>query len=158
MHVRPLARADLEPLEAMLGGIAEFRPGEVTCALELAQLAVEDPQDSGYLARVAERDGRLAGYLNFGPTPLTEGTWDLYWIASAAWARGQGAGSALIRAMEAELRGRGARLVRVETSSITEYAHTRTFYDRMRYVPVTVIRDFYHPGDDLVVLTKRLDR
>ena len=158
MDVRPLREADLRPLRQMLEGIVEFRPDEVACAAELAELAVRDPSGSGYHALAAERDGRLAGYLSYGPTPLAPGTFDLYWIASAAWARGQGAGSALLRAMEAALRSRGARLVRVETSSITEYAPTRTFYERMRYLPAGVIGDFYHPGDDLVILTKRLDR
>jgi GNAT superfamily N-acetyltransferase len=142
----------------MLEEIAEFRPAETRCALELAQLALDEPDTSGYYAMVAEEDGRLAGYLNYGPTPLTSGTWDLYWIASAVWARGKGAGSSLVKAMEAELTRLRARLVRVETSAITEYAATRTFYDRMKYTPVVVLKDFYHPGDDLVVLTKRLDR
>ncbi|HEY3451703.1 MAG TPA: GNAT family N-acetyltransferase [Myxococcales bacterium] len=156
MHVRPLLEADLPPLRAMLEGIVEFRPDEVTCAMELAELAVRDPDGSGYHGFAAEQEGRLAGFLTYGPTPLAPGTWDLYWIASAAWARGKGAGSALVRAMEAALKKQKARLVRVETSSITEYEPTRTFYDRMKYLPVSVIKDFYHPGDDLVILTKRL--
>ena len=156
MHVRPLVEADLQPLRQMLEGIVEFRPDEVTCAMELAELAVRDPRGSGYFALTAEHEGRLAGYLNYGPTPLASGTWDLYWIASAAWARGKGAGSALLRAMEAQLKQQQARLVRVETSSVTEYEPTRTFYDRMKYRPVSVIRDFYHRGDDLVILTKKL--
>ncbi|MGC4121477.1 MAG: GNAT family N-acetyltransferase [Myxococcales bacterium] len=117
---------------------------------------MRDPQGSGYLGIGAEQNGRLAGFLTYGPTPLAPGTWDLYWIASAAWARGKGAGSALIKALEAELKKRQARLIRVETSSVTEYAATRTFYDRMKYLPASIIKDFYHPGDDLVILTKRL--
>lgn len=156
MHVRPLLEADLGPLRTLLEGIVEFKPDEVTCAMELAELAVRDPDGSGYYGFAAEHDGRLAGFLTYGPTPLAPGTWDLYWVASAAWARGKGAGSSLIRALEAELTKKKARLIRVETSSVTEYANTRTFYDRMKYVPVSVIKDFYHPGDDLVILTKRL--
>jgi GNAT superfamily N-acetyltransferase len=158
MHVRALSPSDRESLPRMLTEIVEFRPAEVSCALELAFLALDEPETSGYFALVAEHEGRLAGYLNYGPTPLTSGTWDLYWIASAVWARGKGAGSSLVKAMEAELTRLRARLVRVETSAITEYAATRTFYDRMKYTPVVVLKDFYHPGDDLVVLTKRLDR
>jgi ribosomal protein S18 acetylase RimI-like enzyme len=158
MHVRALSPSDRESLPRMLTEIVEFRPAEVSCALELAFLALDEPETSGYFALVAEHEGRLAGYLNYGPTPLTSGTWDLYWIASAAWARGKGAGSKLLRAMEERLKAAGARLVRVETSSLTEYGPARDFYHRMRYEPATVLKDFYHPGDDLVVLTKRLDR
>lgn len=130
----------------------------MTCAIELGQLALDDPDGSGYRALVAEDGGKLAGYINFGSTPLTAGTFDLYWIAAAAWARGKGAGTALVRAMESELAAQGARIVRVETSSVTEYGPARAFYDRMRYQPIILVKDFYHPGDDLVVLTKRLDR
>ena len=158
MHVRALSQGDRETLSRMLEGIVEFRPAEVKCALELAFLALDEPDSSGYFALVAEEEGRLAGYLNFGPTPLAPGTFDLYWIASADWARGKHAGSMLLRAMEERLKAQGARLVRVETSSLTEYGPARAFYHHMRYEPVTVIKDFYHPGDDLVVLTKRLDR
>ena len=156
MHVRPLSPDDRQPLAKLLEAIDEFSPEEVSCALELADLALSDR--AGYRALIAEQDGQLAGYLNFGPTPLAAGTFDLYWIATAVWARGHGAGRALVAAMEAELKAERARLVRVETSSLNEYEPARTFYDRMRYQPIARIEGFYRPGDDLVVLAKRLDR
>ncbi len=140
----------------MLSRIDAFRPEEVNCALELADLSLADPDGSGYYSQIAELDGMIAAWICYGPTPLAEGTWDLYWVASAPEARGKGAGYAVVKAMEAELRQRGARLVRIETSSLTEYGPARRFYARLRYPEVARIRDFYHPGDDLVILTRRL--
>lgn len=141
----------------MLEGIDAFRPEEVSCALELADLSLSDPEGSGYHSRVAELDGDLAAWICFGPTPLAEGTWDLYWVASSTKARGKGAGYAVVKAMEEELRRLGARLVRIETSSLTEYGPARSFYARLCYSEAARIKDFYHPGDDLVILTRRIE-
>jgi len=35
-------------------------------------------------------EGKLGGYICYGPTPMTDGTYDLYWIASDPRVRGQG--------------------------------------------------------------------
>jgi ribosomal protein S18 acetylase RimI-like enzyme len=96
------------------------------------------------------------GYVCFGPTPMTDGTFDLYWIATDPSVRGKGVGTSLVTAMETELRGRGARMVRVETSATDAYGATRDFYTRARYAEEARLRDFYKPGDDLVILAKRL--
>ena len=87
---------------------------------------------------------------------MTEGTFDLYWIATDPAVRGQGVGSTLITAMETELRARNARLVRVETSATDDYGPTRGFYQRASYREEARLRDFYKAGDDLVILGKRL--
>jgi hypothetical protein len=58
--------------------------------------------------------------------------------------------------MEADLRARGARLIRVETSAQEAYGATRQFYARNAYAEAARIEDFYRPGDHLVMLTKRL--
>lgn len=105
---------------------------------------------------MADRDGTLVGYICYGPTPMTEDTFDLYWIASAPEVRGQGVGAALVSAMEGDLRRRNGRLIRVETSATEAYGPTRGFYASMKYGEEARIRDFYKVGDDLIILTKRL--
>lgn len=122
--------------------------------MELALAATAEHAD--YRVIVAEEGGALAGYVCFGPTPMTAATWDLYWIASFPAFRGRGAGSALLLAMEAEVLRRGGRQVRVETSSRGEYETTRVFYERHRYGEAARLPDFYASGDDLVTLYKRL--
>jgi ribosomal protein S18 acetylase RimI-like enzyme len=87
---------------------------------------------------------------------MTEGTYDLYWIASDPEVRGQGVGASLISGMEGDLRRLKARLIRVETSATEAYGPTRGFYASMKYMEEARIRDFYKVGDDLIMLTKRL--
>jgi len=132
----------------------------VRCALELIDGALADPAGD-YRVLVAElADGagaaRVAGYVCYGPTPMTDGTWDLYWIATHPSARGRGVASALVERMESELRAFGARLVRVETSHQELYGAAHRFYVRHAYPEVARLPDFYKPGDDLIVMLKRL--
>jgi len=109
-----------------------------------------------YTILVADRGGQLVGYVCYGPTPMTEDSYDLYWIASAPEVRGQGVGAALVSGMEGDLRRRKGRLIRVETSATEAYGPTRGFYASMKYGEEARIRDFYKVGDDLIILTKRL--
>jgi ribosomal protein S18 acetylase RimI-like enzyme len=127
----------------------------VECATELVDLALQ-PNNRDYKILVADRDGTLVGYICYGPTPMTEGTYDLYWIASDPTVRGQGIGASLIAGMEGDLRRLQARLIRVETSATEAYGPTRGFYASMKYMEEARIRDFYKVGDDLIMLTKRL--
>ena len=98
----------------------------------------------------------LLGYACFGPTPSTAGTYDLYWIAVHPAAQRSGAGAALMADVERQLNERGARMVVVETSSRDDYAPTRSFYHKRGYTEAARLRGFYAPGDDRVVLTKRV--
>ena len=125
------------------------------CAVELVDLALT-PNNKDYTILVADRDGAIVGYACYGPTPMTEGTYDLYWIASDPTVRGQGVGASLISGMEADMRRRGARIIRVETSATEAYGPTRGFYASMKYNEEARFRDFYKVGDDLIVLAKRL--
>jgi len=105
---------------------------------------------------LARRAGKVVGYVCYGPTPMTAGTFDLYWIASDPLVRGQGVGAALVSAMEGDLRRRRGRLIRIETSAMEAYGPTRGFYAAMQYKEESRFRDFYKPGEDLIVLAKRL--
>jgi ribosomal protein S18 acetylase RimI-like enzyme len=153
--IRPLRLSDRASLEELIRRAGLFQAEEVTCALELIDAALADP-DRDYTVRVADEGGRISGYVCFGPTPMTRGTWDMYWIVTDPEWRGRGVGSALVEAMEAELRRRGARLVRVETSHLDEYGAAHRFYARHRYPVIARLPDFYKPGDDLVVMLKQL--
>jgi ribosomal protein S18 acetylase RimI-like enzyme len=99
----------------------------------------------------------LIGIACYGPTPGADRTFDLYWIATDAASQGQGAGRRLLEGVESALRQRGARLIVAETSGREDYASTRAFYERCGYDTRATVRAFYAPGDDRVILVKRLD-
>jgi ribosomal protein S18 acetylase RimI-like enzyme len=98
----------------------------------------------------------VLGYACFGATPMTEGTYDLYWLAVAEDARGRGIGGALFAAVAQELKQREARIVRVETSSLEGQGGARRFYEKVGLRLCGAITDFYRQGDDLLVFAKVL--
>jgi ribosomal protein S18 acetylase RimI-like enzyme len=155
MEIRPITAKDRNGLAELLSRIETFSPPEVACALELIDLALK-PNNPDYYILVALKNDQPVGYVCYGPTPMTEGTFDLYWIASAPEVRGQGVGAALVSAMEGELRRRKARLIRVETSAMEAYGPTRGFYEAMKYREEARFRDFYKVSEDLIILSKRL--
>ena len=73
----------------------------------------------------AEVDGRFAGYVCVGPTPLTHSTWHLYWICVHPRAQGRGVGRALQAHAEAFVRSRGGERIVLETSASAAYARAR---------------------------------
>ena len=109
---------------------------------------------SGYYIYIAEHDGEIAGYVCYGNTPLTEATWDLYWIAVANNKQGYGIGRSLMKHAEDDIKRMHGRLVMVETSGKPEYNKTRQFYEKLNYQKVCQIPDYYAPGDDLVLSLK----
>ena len=70
--------------------------------------------------------------------------------------QGQGIGSALIAFAEGRMKKARGRLTLVETSSKPEYEKTRRFYRNQGYEVIGQIPDFYVPGDDKLILQKRL--
>ena len=150
--LRHLTPADRERIEDITRAVGVFRADEVPVALEVFDGAVGGSPD--YLALGAELDGRLVGWICWGPTPCTLATFDLYWMAVDPAVQGAGVGSALVTEMERRLAGI-ARLVVVETAGRPDYASTRAFYQARGYRAAAVIPDFYAPGDDQVVYVKK---
>ena len=153
--LRNLTAADRGRIEEISRAVGLFRDDEVAVALEVFDGAVAGSPD--YTPLGAELDGRLAGWICWGPTPCTLGTFDLYWMAVDPALHGAGIGTTLLHAMERRLAG-VARLIVVETAGRPDYAPTRAFYEARGYRAVSRIPDFYAVGDDLVVYVKVVSR
>jgi ribosomal protein S18 acetylase RimI-like enzyme len=146
-RLRPLSRADRGALERILRECGAFREEEIAVALEL----VDAPAEEGYRFLVAEADGQVAGYACFGATPMTRGTWDLYWIAVDPRRQRGGIGRSLLRGAEDAVRTEGGRRLLVETAGKASYAPTRAMYEACGYREVARVPDFYEEGDDKVI-------
>lgn len=151
MEIAPFRSDDRAPLQALLEATPEFTGDEAAVALELADEILGRGAQTSYrgLSAWAE-DGRYLGWACFGQTPMTESTYDLYWIVVSPDARGLGVGRHLHQALLDEVRRLGGQRIRIETSTREGYGATLAFYDRLGYARVGLIRDFYAPGDDLV--------
>jgi ribosomal protein S18 acetylase RimI-like enzyme len=131
-----------------------FRPGEVSVAVELLDRALAGDTDYRFIGAFDGDD--LVGYACWGPTPGTEGTYDLYWIVVDRSRQGSGIGSRVLTQVERTLRAEGCRLIVVETSSRADYELTRAFYERRGYTRAATIPGYYAPGDNLVIYLKDL--
>jgi ribosomal protein S18 acetylase RimI-like enzyme len=155
VRIRPMLKGDKPEVMKILRATPEFIPAELVVAEEVIDSYLADPQGSGYNVLVAD-DPAISGYIGYGPTPLTDGTWDVYWIAAAPEKKGRGIGSALLTYAEDKIREVGGRLIVIETSSQPGYERTRRFYSKHGYESIACVPDFYAPGDDKVILQKRL--
>ncbi|MDT8419176.1 MAG: GNAT family N-acetyltransferase [Desulfuromonadales bacterium] len=153
--MRKLLDSDLLQLRQILVATEAFTPTEIECAMELLETVLNDPTQQDYQVIVAEHEGVVAGYVLYGPVPLTEGNFDLYWIATDPELHGKGIGRQLMKETERRLRVAGARLLCLETSSQGNYSRTRKFYEQAGYLEESRIRDFYRLGDDRITYVKR---
>ncbi len=172
-----------EDRQIVLSFLAEtgfFRPDEIDIARELIDSAIAEGPKGHYQSFVAcvneEQDSGLkkagganpqseirnpksprsvpVGWVCWGPTPCTLGTFDIYWIGVAPAWQGRGIGRALTNFAEQAIAERGGRLFVVETSSREAYTPTRRFYEALGYDEAGRIPDFYGPGDDKVIFLK----
>jgi len=153
--IRPMTDEDKQSVMHILRTTPEFMPAEVIVAEEVIDSYLHDISGSDYHVFVAAVESLVTGYVCYGPTPLTEGTWDLYWLAVAPKQQGKGIGKALIEFAEDQIKRSGGRLAIIETSSKPEYERTLRFHHARGYEIVCRIADFYAPGDDKLILQKR---
>jgi len=156
-------RARLDDQEAILTISARtvgFGRLDQDAIRELWEAYADKGDASGYRFIVARSPEGAVGYACFGPTPLTEDVWDLYWLAVDPTQQRQGAGRALMAAIEQEITAERARMLLIETSGTAAYQAARRFYESCGYHYQAVIHDFYAVGDDLLIFGKRfaLDR
>jgi ribosomal protein S18 acetylase RimI-like enzyme/ubiquinone/menaquinone biosynthesis C-methylase UbiE len=163
---RGLAAQDRPALAALLGQLTAFTEDERAVALELvdARLARPDVDDYRFIlsfdvpegGAAAERIEKLAGYLCYGRTPMTQSTYDLYWLATSPELSRSGVARGLVASLEGAIAREGGGLIRVETGSREGHDAAVHFYDATGFVRAGVLDDFYSPGDDLIIFTKRV--
>jgi len=156
LKIRQMNRSDKPAVMRLLAAIPEFTPSEVTVAEEVIDSYLGEPSE--YDIQVAELNSNIVGYICYGRTPLTEFTWDIYWMAVCPEKQNQGVGRSLLTFAEAKIREAKGRLIIIETSSKSEYEKTRRFHLRQGYHMICQITDFYALGDDKLILIKRLDK
>ena len=152
-------RCDIEPSDPSASAVVEstgvFSPMEVVIAVELADERLVKGPASGYHFIFAERDGQAVGYACYGPIALTQGSYDLYWIAVDRSARGAAWGGLLLDEAERRIRAEGGLRVYIETSTRPPYAHAGILR-ALRLSPRSRAQGFYAPGDGKAIYVKSL--
>lgn len=156
MVIRRLKKEDREQINKLIVETGFFSDEEVSVAMELIDIYLNNPDQKDYDLYSAENSSSVAGYICIGPTPLTDGTYDLYWIVVKPSEQQKGIGKELMRFAEEKVKSKQGRLLVAETSSQEKYKSTCEFYMRAGYQEVARIKDYYKIGDDLMIYGKYL--
>lgn len=156
MKIRAMMEGDRQAVQEVVRSTGIFTAQGETVAMESIDTYLsQSDQPEDYEVDVVENSaGTAVGFVCYGPTPLTEGTMDLYWLAVHASNQKQGFGKALLNWVEKVAAERKTRLILIETSSSAPYSATRRFYERMGYAETARVHDFYRPGDDRIIYSK----
>ena len=155
IRIRSFTLEDRSPILEILQRTRMFTPEEIEVARELIDAWLYHPEQKDYILYTSEGEGKVTGYVCYGPTPATEGTFDLYWIAVDPLYQRSGIGRQLLLFTEKRIIESNGRLIIIETSSQEKYAPTRTFYERNGSTLEARIHDFYRVGDDRLIYVKR---
>ena len=153
--IRPMTRSDKPAVMDLIRATGFFRPDELLVAEELIDVYLNRPDQKDYAIVVAETENSdVTGYLTWGPTPMTIGAYDLYWMAVSPKHQGKGIGRELVAWLEKKIAELKGRLILIETSSTARYEPTRRFYLGLNYREIARIPDYYESGDDRVIYGK----
>jgi ribosomal protein S18 acetylase RimI-like enzyme len=147
---------DVLAIERLAAETGAFNPTEVAVVREMLD-AFFHPEPRDDHTFLVYRDGTadsVLGFVCFGPTPLADRIWDLYWISVDRCHQKNGIGRILLRRVEEEVCARGARAIYLETSDSEVYRPAREFYEGNGYQRLAQIDDFYAPGEGKVMYRK----
>lgn len=145
---------DPDAVEELARATNFFAGHETAVARELAQASADG--DAHYRMLYADGAAGLDGWACFGPTPCTEGAWDLYWVVVHPRAQGNGLGGALLAEAARRAAAEGGRALYAETAGKPQYAPTRAFYAAQSFRCEATLPDFYAPGDAKLVFRRAL--
>jgi ribosomal protein S18 acetylase RimI-like enzyme len=156
MEIRQLILEDRAKLHSMLIETRVFTSEEIEVAMEVIDIVLKDQTQKDYhIHCMVDDQGQPIGYICYGPAPMTQGTFDLYWIVVDPDFQGQRIGYQLLGFLEGVLRGMNGRMVLADTSSIPEYEKAQKFYLQNGFQEVARVPDYYWPGNDRVTFCKR---
>ena len=151
---------DIPVIARVAEGTGVFTLDELRVVREMLNAYFHPGPDDDY-EFIVYRNGTpdsLAGFACFGPTPLTDRVWDLYWICVDRVQQSAGIGSHLLSRIEADLAARCARAIYLETSDSRAYQPARDFYAHHGYEQVAHLSDFYAAGEGKVMYRKVLQK
>jgi ribosomal protein S18 acetylase RimI-like enzyme len=153
VQLREFQNKDRAKIQEILEEARNFTSEEIEVAMSLVDEMIRGDSTYRFLVAVNRNDIPV-GYICYGPTPMTAGTWDIYWIAVSKRFQRRHVGSLLLREVEKEIVSHRGRLILIDTSSKSSYRATRAFYYKMGYRVSARIRGFYSDRDDRLIFCK----
>ena len=151
--VRSITTEDRKELVRIIKQQKNFLQCEIDIAIEVIDATFNPDEDYQALAAF-DNTQQMLGFISFGPIPLTENRFDIYWIAVDPENGRNGVGTILVQEMEKTLKEAGSGHIYIETSSTKGYLPARLFYKKNKYLLVSHLKDYYRDGDDKMIYRK----
>ncbi len=152
--IRRIKPSDASKIEDIFTRIPNFSEEDVKVGMELVNIAANNNIQNDYNVYVYEDNDKVLGFHCTGKRPLTDGVYDLYWIAVDPDVQSKGVGNKLLVHAENFVKENNGRWILAETSSKESYEKTRDFYFRHNYKVIAEINDFYSVGANLLIFGK----
>lgn len=152
MKIRPSVSNDIPALQHITDKTGLF-PSDLLPQMMDSYLS-EGDENSLWLT--CEEESQAIGFCYAIEETFAAGTWNMLALAVVPERQGNGAGRAIVEALEKLLRGTSNRVIIVDTSGAVSFTGTRSFYKGCGYTEEARIRDYWGPGDDKIVFWKAL--
>jgi GNAT superfamily N-acetyltransferase len=152
-----LSAGNRKSIEDILKSTGYFYDFEIDIALGLVDDTITyGTEECGYhWMKLIDEDGMVA-FANYVKNSFSVHSWDLYWIAVHQNSRHKNLGSALLKAVEDDIRRMGGKILWLDTSGRPLYKPTENFYKKNGYNLMASLKDFYAPGDPKQIYSKTL--
>ncbi len=156
LPIRRVRNQDFDGILALARRTGVFTSDEIAVVRELVEIELRDTKQKDYRSFVAQGDGRIVGFACYGPAPMTEGTFDLYWIFVHPDHQRRAVGSLLLEEVEKAIRRAKGRMLIVDTSSTSPYLPARRFYKNHGFQRAAEVEDYYRRGDSRITYVKQI--
>lgn len=157
IKLRNLRKTDRLRIDFLLSRINCFGNSDRVTAMEVVNIFLDHPEQKDYRFIVASNENDVViGYACYGAAPLTDRTYELYWIAVDPDYSGKGVGTLLLKRIENAINDENGRMITLDTSSSQKYSPSRQFYIKNGYVSVGIIKDYYCKDEDKVIFLKKI--
>ncbi len=156
-YIQPSSAEEQRAIHNLVLQSGIFTQSDADCVQEMFAETWKQVREDNYHWLSCWYQGALVGFTCFGREPLTEATWDLFWICVLPSVRRQGVGSALLQAALAHASALGGRLMVIYTSSAPAYLPAHRLYESQGFKRVAVVPDYYRDNEDLHIYWRRLN-
>ncbi len=156
MYFRQLHEHDRDTLTGILRRTPSFIEVDVQIAIELIDDRIAKGDGINHSVILPCEGDEVMGYACYGRIPLTDNSFDLYWIVVAPERHGQGVGVQLMNRVDNEAKLLGGMRIYADTSSGKEYARARRFYQAAGFHEAARLPDFYRQGEDKLIYCREL--
>src|SRR5437763_1378871 len=119
--IRATTPEDIDSLVEITHGTGVFKPMEIEALREVLADYFALNHAHGHFC-ITKLDGeRIVGFAYYAPTPMTDRSWHLYWIAVRSGEQARGLGAHLLTHVEDHLRKLNGRVLFIETSGLPNY-------------------------------------